>query len=209
MGETGRHTAPMKLALVIGGVALLLLPACGAAQRQSDLYTAVPESAWPQMDGVSVIRSRGSDGNSCCEPSVGSRNLVVQMSSHQESPLLALQQSLSRAGWAPTRCPTGATVQEAVRKKYRPIRGTDHFPLVIAARQGAFPRLLRTITVIANRHRSEVAHCVGEHRHRLRLHTGHDRRVGVKCDPHFACPSRSLTTFTGKALSPNELDEAG
>jgi uncharacterized lipoprotein YajG len=38
-------------------IGILLLSACGAMQRANDLYTAVPESAWPAMDGVTVVSS--------------------------------------------------------------------------------------------------------------------------------------------------------
>lgn len=94
----------MRLALVIGAVTISLLSACGAAQRQSDFYTAVPESAWPQMEGVSVVRSKGFEGVEEGESHVGRREIVVQLGSNESRPILALQQSLGEAGWTPARC---------------------------------------------------------------------------------------------------------
>lgn len=94
----------MRFALFVGVATVSLLTACGAAQRQSDLYTAVPESAWPQMDGVSVVKSKGFEGFEGGESHVGRREIVVQLSSNESRPILALQQSLGEAGWTQARC---------------------------------------------------------------------------------------------------------
>jgi len=93
----------MRRVLVASAVAAaLILSSCGAVG--ADLYSSVPASAWPQLDGVSVVSSEGSNGNECCEAHVGSRQLVVKLSPDEITPLLGLQQSLVEAGWRPAKC---------------------------------------------------------------------------------------------------------
>lgn len=69
------------------------------------LYIAVPASTWPQIEGVTVLKSEGQDGWACCESHVGWRDLVVRVStSGPKAPLAQLGDALADAGWTPTRC---------------------------------------------------------------------------------------------------------
>ena len=101
------HNPAMRSTAVVGAMmtAVLLVSACGGTG--DSLYSAVPKSDWPRMEGVSVVSSKGIEGNQCCEAHAGSRRLLVRVTYDENPALHTLQQSLADAGWTPTRCAGG------------------------------------------------------------------------------------------------------
>jgi len=55
----------------------------------NNTYRAIPESAWPAMNGVHVVSAQSSEGRSCCEPVPGRLHATLLVSG--KSPLDVIQ----------------------------------------------------------------------------------------------------------------------
>jgi hypothetical protein len=94
---------PWRLLAAASAVALLAVVAgCGGEDAQDIRYQAVPESAWPAIQGVDVVRAHSADGNSCCEAYEGS--LTLRLDLPDQHPYAALRAGLRDDGWKLVNC---------------------------------------------------------------------------------------------------------
>lgn len=81
----------------------VLLPAalvgCGATDATTT-YDALPAGAWPTLEGVRVVSSNGSPGNSCCEPQSGGREVELAVTEATTNPRKFVASALLDTGWA-------------------------------------------------------------------------------------------------------------
>ena len=93
---------PWPMLAAASAVALFAVAGCGSEDAQDIRYQAVPESAWPAIQGIDVVQAQSADGNSCCEAYGGS--LTLRLNLPNEHPYAALRAGLRDDGWKLVNC---------------------------------------------------------------------------------------------------------